>query len=101
MYVFYPTTGPWRNFKIKGKFPPFTPSNAWSKFSRKKYLFKLCAINTICFVDIDECSQQPCEINEHCKNLPGSYKCHCKSGYQLDKVTNACTGNMSKHNYKQ
>ncbi|XP_003243058.1 fibulin-1 [Acyrthosiphon pisum] len=41
--------------------------------------------------DIDECSQQPCEINEQCKNLPGSYKCHCKSGYQLDKVTNACT----------
>lgn len=41
--------------------------------------------------DIDECSQRPCDINEVCINSPGSYKCHCKSGYQLDKVTNACT----------
>lgn len=52
------------------------------------------AINTIYFIDIDECSQQPCDINEVCINSPGSYKCHCKSGYQLDKVTNACTGIM-------
>lgn len=44
------------------------------------------------FKDIDECEFRPCDINEMCENTDGSFKCHCKSGFQLDNVTNACTG---------
>ncbi|NXJ84202.1 TRBM protein, partial [Trogon melanurus] len=32
-------------------------------------------------VDIDECDMNYCEYN--CTNLPGSYKCHCATGYQV------------------
>jgi len=35
--------------------------------------------------DIDECfedqGQSPCGISAICKNLPGSYECHCPQGY--------------------
>lgn len=50
------------------------------------------------FKDIDECMERPCEINELCENKLGSFECHCKTGFQLDKVTHACTGNMQTIN---
>lgn len=57
------------------------------------YIEKTLNINkVILFKDIDECVQKPCDINELCENTFGSFKCHCKSGFQLDEVTNACTG---------
>lgn len=32
-------------------------------------------------VDIDECVDEPCKNGATCLNLPGSYRCDCKSGY--------------------
>ena len=33
------------------------------------------------FADIDECKAEvyPCKDQQHCTNLPGSYKCYSKS----------------------
>lgn len=50
-------------------------------------------MNKCMFEDVDECKQRPCDINEICENTVGSFKCHCKSGFQLDNITNACIGN--------
>lgn len=31
-----------------------------------------------------------CDSNQNCINVPGSYRCDCKSGFSMDKVVNAC-----------
>ena len=31
--------------------------------------------------DVNECSNNPCKNGATCVNLPGSYRCNCKSGY--------------------
>lgn len=38
---------------------------------------------TVAFVhvDIDECVDEPCKNGATCLNLPGSYRCDCKSGF--------------------
>lgn len=34
------------------------------------------------FTDINECQTlKPCQNGGSCKNIPGSYKCSCKTGY--------------------
>ncbi|KAK8681798.1 hypothetical protein V6N13_054199 [Hibiscus sabdariffa] len=39
--------------------------------------------------DIDECKiRNPCDENAICYNLPGSFDCHCKGGYQGDGKSN-------------
>ena len=35
----------------------------------------------ICYLDINECAKSPCKNGATCQNLPGSYRCNCKSGY--------------------
>lgn len=44
--------------------------------------------------DIDECygDQSPCNSNQNCFNMPGSFRCECKVGFNLDPITNACVG---------
>lgn len=47
------------------------------------------------FKDVDECSSSKhnnCSSNADCSNLPGSFKCHCKSGYTGDGVD--CAGRI-------
>ena len=41
------------------------------------------------FLDVDECELSPCE--GHCINTPGSYKCVCLQGYQLEQ-DGSCSG---------
>ena len=48
----------------------------------------LCHI--ILFVDIDECSDNPCDTNAACKNSDGSYECTCNDGWTGDGDT--CAG---------
>jgi hypothetical protein len=52
-------------------------------------------------IEIDECSesQNICGTNARCLNTPGSYKCECELGYELDlrfgsnvKLINPCKG---------
>ncbi|KAL4271397.1 hypothetical protein GQ457_13G021870 [Hibiscus cannabinus] len=39
--------------------------------------------------DIDECNiRNPCDENAICYNLPGSFDCHCKGGYEGDGKSN-------------
>ena len=35
-------------------------------------------------MDIDECfpADRKCGANATCQNYPGSYSCHCKTGYE-------------------
>ncbi|XP_076643642.1 epidermal growth factor-like protein slowdown [Halictus rubicundus] len=45
-----------------------------------------------CQTDIDECvREKPCD--QLCRNLPGSYECHCKPGFQLQKDGQSCRKN--------
>lgn len=45
-----------------------------------------------CDADINECTRQnPCNgSNQECRNIPGSYECVCRSGYQEN--SGFCTG---------
>lgn len=51
------------------------------------------------FVDIDECSKQPCGTSIHeCMNTPGSYKCICRRGYQAihnERQQEQCFGRLN------
>nr|XP_031838984.1 uncharacterized protein LOC116429789 isoform X2 [Nomia melanderi] len=45
-----------------------------------------------CQTDIDECvTEKPCD--QLCRNLPGSYECHCRPGFQLQKDGQSCRKN--------
>ena len=49
----------------------------------------LC-VPIIFLVDIDECSNNPCDTNAACKNNDGSYECTCNDGWTGDGDT--CSG---------
>ncbi|XP_015432606.1 PREDICTED: uncharacterized protein LOC107188766 [Dufourea novaeangliae] len=45
-----------------------------------------------CQTDIDECvTEKPCD--QLCRNLLGTYECHCRSGFQLQKDGQSCRKN--------
>ncbi|XP_076181703.1 epidermal growth factor-like protein slowdown [Ptiloglossa arizonensis] len=45
-----------------------------------------------CQTDIDECvTEKPCD--QLCRNLPGTYECHCRPGFQLQKDGQSCRKN--------
>lgn len=47
--------------------------------------------NLFLFVlDIDECADNPCDINAACLNANGSYECTCRPGFR--GVGESCTG---------
>lgn len=48
-------------------------------------------------IDIDECSvdKNACDSYQNCVNTPGSFRCECKSGFSMDKVLNACVGELA------
>ncbi|XVF39225.1 hypothetical protein PTKIN_Ptkin01aG0018600 [Pterospermum kingtungense] len=51
-------------------------------FEGNPYLHQGC-------IDIDECKlSSPCDSNAKCSNLPGSFKCSCKRGYEGDGKIN-------------
>ena len=33
-------------------------------------------------VDIDECTNSPCDANAYCLNTQGKFNCNCKKGYE-------------------
>ncbi|XP_017762239.1 PREDICTED: uncharacterized protein LOC108552287 [Eufriesea mexicana] len=45
-----------------------------------------------CQTDIDECvTEKPCD--QICRNLPGTYECDCRPGFQLQKDGQSCRKN--------
>ena len=44
------------------------------------------------FLDINECSSDPCGDHEDCEDGIGSYTCKCEKGYLNDGTT--CQGNL-------
>ncbi|XP_011636889.1 uncharacterized protein LOC105427048 [Pogonomyrmex barbatus] len=50
-----------------------------------------------CQIDIDECvREKPC--GQLCTNLPGSYRCHCRPGFQLQHDGQSCRRNDTDEN---
>ncbi|ESQ34676.1 hypothetical protein EUTSA_v10006909mg [Eutrema salsugineum] len=53
--------------------------------------------------DIDECThpihKHNCPEFSTCENIPGSFLCNCKSGYDLDTTTNICIPKDSPEYY--
>ncbi|XP_050575426.1 uncharacterized protein LOC126915088 [Bombus affinis] len=48
-----------------------------------------------CQTDIDECvTEKPCD--QLCRNLPGTYECHCRPGFQLQKDGQSCRKNITE-----
>ncbi|KAM4651598.1 fibulin-2 [Discoglossus pictus] len=43
-------------------------------------------------IDIDECilDSHNCTNEQSCQNIPGSYRCNCKTGYRYDAYRRAC-----------
>ncbi|KAH9496283.1 Dorsal-ventral patterning tolloid-like protein 1 [Bulinus truncatus] len=52
-----------------------------------------------CSVDVDECSfgGNTCGSNGTCINTPGSYRCQCVEGYELNAMGTFCTYNCVKN----
>ncbi|XP_066590412.1 uncharacterized protein slow isoform X2 [Prorops nasuta] len=47
-----------------------------------------------CQTDVDECAtEKPC--GQICRNIPGSYECHCRSGFHLQQDGQSCQKNDS------
>lgn len=46
------------------------------------------------FLDVDECQSNVhrCGEGQLCHNLPGSYRCECRTGYQYDSFRRMCVG---------
>ena len=42
-----------------------------------------CCIQ-LCFLDIDECEENPCQNEGTCENEEGSYTCNCGEGFKGD-----------------
>ena len=39
------------------------------------------------YIDINECSSNPCGTNAMCTDVPGSFSCACNSGFSGDGFT--------------
>ena len=42
--------------------------------------------SSVC-IDVDECKNEPCDVNANCANEPGNFSCTCSFGYSGDGVT--------------
>ena len=42
--------------------------------------------------DIDECAADDDGCQQLCRNIDGSFKCHCRAGYRLDDDEISCSG---------
>lgn len=62
------------------------------------YYFFNCKI--LC-LDIDECSIMHGVCGDgDCQNIPGSFQCKCKEGYETSQLLQVCTGNHNISNHK-
>jgi hypothetical protein len=50
-------------------------------------------LNLILHLDVDECLNDPCDVNAQCINTKRSFRCECNTGYSGDGFT--CTGKSS------
>ena len=50
-------------------------------FKLKKQQNDLRKLSVLYVTDKNECANNPCKNGATCVNLPGSYRCDCKSGY--------------------
>ncbi|KAK1128269.1 hypothetical protein K0M31_002739 [Melipona bicolor] len=49
-------------------------------------------VHFIALKNVDECvTEKPCD--QLCRNLPGTYECHCRPGFQLQKDGQSCRKN--------
>jgi len=56
-----------------------------------EYFFFNCKV--LC-LDIDECSIMHGVCGDgDCQNIPGSFECKCKEGYETSQLLQVCTGN--------
>jgi len=48
------------------------------------------------FSDVNECDDNPnyCQVGGQCVNTPGSYRCHCKQGYEVGNGGSHCIGKV-------
>ena len=46
-------------------------------------------------LDVDECANNNGGCSQMCMNSDGSFKCECRSGYQLDRNGITCNGESS------
>lgn len=62
-------------------------------FSRKTCAPKTVRVVFFRVADIDECAimRGVCGDGE-CENVPGSFVCKCKEGYETSRLTQVCTG---------
>lgn len=72
----------------------YTPNGNRRVASDPKIICQKILIIWFLNLDIDECAVDrfACDNNQICANLPGAFQCICKTGFTLDKVTNACVG---------
>ena len=47
------------------------------------------------FIDIDECTTNPCDVNAACSNTNGSFECTCRPGF--DGNGNVCQGKKNAY----
>ena len=47
------------------------------------------------FIDIDECTTSPCDVNAACSNTNGSFECTCRPGF--DGNGKVCQGKKNAY----
>ena len=57
-------------------------------------MFKYLRYIVSCIIDIDECADPALGCVEGCVNIPGSYTCHCPTGYEFEPISQTCIGRL-------
>ncbi|EZA60754.1 Low-density lipoprotein receptor-related protein 1B [Ooceraea biroi] len=72
-------------------------SGVAKKLSVSSYCFCQFRNNKRLELYVDECAiEKPC--GQLCTNLPGSYRCHCRAGFQLQQDGQSCRRNDTDEN---
>ena len=52
----------------------------------------ICMIYSICYADVDECTDNKHGCEHQCVNNDGSFQCECRNGFMLKKDHKHCDG---------